>query len=65
MDQQELKLRTYLSNHMSGVSGRLRYAFLVTLHNVVDSSTVCLMGHERRLTLCLIQRLACQLYASE
>jgi len=65
VDQQELKLRTYLSNHMSGVSGQLRYSFLVTLYNVVDSSTVCLMGHERRLTLNLIQRLACQLFATD
>jgi hypothetical protein len=65
VDQQELKLRTYLANHMSGVSGQLRYSFLVTLYNVVDSSTVCLMGHERRLTLNLIQRLACQLFATD
>jgi hypothetical protein len=65
VDQQELKLRTYLANHMSGASSHLRYAFLVTLHSVVDSSTVCLMGHERRLTLNLIQRLAYQLYAND
>ncbi|CAG7831774.1 unnamed protein product, partial [Allacma fusca] len=65
VEQQEVKLRTYLANHMSGVSIRLRYAFLITLYNVVDSSTVCLMGHERRLTLQLIQRLACHLFTNE
>jgi hypothetical protein len=65
IEQQELKLRTYLANHMSGASVRLRYAFLITLYHVVDSSTVCLMGHERRLTLQLIQRLACQLFSND
>lgn len=65
VEQQEIKLRTYLANHMSGVGARLRYAFLVTLYQVVDSSTVCLMGHERRLTLTLIQRLAFELFANE
>ncbi|XP_021958532.1 terminal nucleotidyltransferase 5C [Folsomia candida] len=65
VEQQESKLRTYLANHMSGVSAKLRYAFLITLYHVVDSSTVCLMGHERRLTLQLIQRLACELFNTD
>jgi len=65
VEQQESKLRTYLTNHMSGVSAKLRYAFLITLYHVVDSSTVCLMGHERRLTLQLIQRLACELFNTD
>merc|ERR1719414_2644862 len=33
------------------------------LYQVVDESTVCLMGHERRLTLALIEDMAFQVYS--
>ena len=35
------------------------------LYQVVDESTVCLMGHERRQTLALIQDLSCQVFVPE
>lgn len=54
---QKAKLESYLANHFpADTSGR--YAYLLTLHRVVDESTVCLMGHERRQTLLLIRDLA-------
>lgn len=55
---QRAKLHSFLANHLS--HERLRYSFLATLYRVVDGSTVCLMGHERRQTLQLIQELACR-----
>jgi len=39
---------------------QLKYDYLMILYQVVDESTVCLMGHERRQTLALIQDLSCQ-----
>ena len=50
-------------NHVSRVSGadsQLKYDYLMILYQVVDESTVCPMGHERRQTLALIQDLSCQ-----
>lgn len=55
---QRAKLHSFLANHLA--HERLRYSFLATLYRVVDGSTVCLMGHERRQTLQLIQELACR-----
>lgn len=55
------KLEAYLTNHVT--SGADQYAYLLLLHSVVDESTVCLMGHERRQTLALIEELACQVLA--
>lgn len=57
--QQKQKLESYLNNHFSGEE-ELKYEYLLTLYRVVDESTICLMGHERRQTLNLIQQLACQ-----
>ncbi|CAJ0592455.1 unnamed protein product [Cylicocyclus nassatus] len=37
-----------------------KYDFLMLLHRVVSESTVCLMSHERRQTLVMIDRLAFQ-----
>ncbi|XP_064473269.1 terminal nucleotidyltransferase 5B-like [Ornithodoros turicata] len=54
---QRVKLDSYLANHFPG-DANARYAYLLTLHRVVDESTVCLMGHERRQTLLLIRDLA-------
>lgn len=55
--EQRRKLEAYLQNHFAGMEHK-RYECLVTLRNVVDESTVCLMGHERRQTLALISALA-------
>lgn len=63
--QQQSKLEAYLWNHLIGPDESLRYEFLMVLHKVVDESTVCLMGHERRQTLNLIDDLACQVFFTE
>ncbi|XP_058475321.1 terminal nucleotidyltransferase 5A-like [Solea solea] len=55
--EQRRKLEAYLQNHFAGLEHK-RYEYLVTLRRVVDQSTVCLMGHERRQTLALISTLA-------
>ncbi|CAL4094745.1 unnamed protein product, partial [Meganyctiphanes norvegica] len=65
VSQQQNKLESYLWNHFSGVDEALRYEYLMVLHRVVDESTVCLMGHERRQTLTLIDELACQVFYNE
>ncbi|XP_063244061.1 terminal nucleotidyltransferase 5C isoform X2 [Bacillus rossius redtenbacheri] len=58
--QQRAKLENYLWNHFCGPDEdeALKYQYLVLLHDVVEESTVCLMGHERRQTLSLIEELA-------
>lgn len=55
--QQRVKLENYLANHFIG-DDQMKYDYLMTLYSVVDDSTICLMGHERRQTLNLIQQLA-------
>lgn len=64
LNQQQNKLENYLTNHFAG-EDHFMYEYLMILHRVVDESTVCLMGHERRQTLCLIDELACQVYLQE
>jgi len=59
VSQQRQKLEAYLNNHFSDEE-ELKHEYLLTLYRVVDESTICLMGHERRQTLNLIQQLACQ-----
>lgn len=64
--QQRIKLEAYLRNHFWGVEEEpLQYHYLVHLHDVVENSTVCLMGHERRQTLNLIEHLAMQVSCRE
>jgi len=46
-----------LSFLCSGCPEQLKYDYLMILYQVVDESTVCLMGHERRQTLQLIEDL--------
>lgn len=66
LPNQRRKLESYLMNHFIGDEERAnRYAYLMILHRVVDESTVCLMGHERRQTLNLIEELASQTYYEE
>uniref|UniRef100_A0A8D0BXY7 Terminal nucleotidyltransferase 5C n=1 Tax=Salvator merianae TaxID=96440 RepID=A0A8D0BXY7_SALMN len=55
--EQQRKLETYLQNHFAK-EDRSKYDYLMTLRRVVNESTVCLMGHERRQTLNLISLLA-------
>lgn len=62
--EQQRKLEAYLQNHFSGMEHK-RYECLMTLHNVVNESTVCLMSHERRQTLSLISMLALRVLAEQ
>jgi terminal nucleotidyltransferase 5A/B len=64
--QQKIKLEAYLRNHFWGVDEEpLQYQYLMHLYEVVQTSTVCLMGHERRQTLMLIDTLAMQVLCRE
>jgi len=59
--QQRAKLENYLWNHfVEPEEEALKHQYLMVLHDVVEESTVCLMGHERRQTLQLIRNLAWQ-----
>ncbi|XP_005991080.1 terminal nucleotidyltransferase 5A isoform X2 [Latimeria chalumnae] len=62
--EQQRKLESYLQNHFVGMENK-RYDCLMTLHRVVNESTVCLMGHERRQTLSLIAMLALRVLAEQ
>ncbi|XP_065327376.1 terminal nucleotidyltransferase 5Bb [Pelmatolapia mariae] len=64
ISEQQRKLEGYLQNHFAGMEDK-RYEYLVTLRQVVDESTVCLMGHERRQTLALISALALRVMAEQ
>lgn len=61
LHQQCQKLESYLASHFVG-DHHSKYQYLMVLYNTVANSTVCLMGHERRLTLQLISDLAKQYY---
>ncbi|KAL9699579.1 hypothetical protein quinque_003020 [Culex quinquefasciatus] len=66
IEQQRIKLESYLRNHFWGeVEEHLQYQYLMHLYDVVEQSTVCLMGHERRQTLMLIETLAMQVLYRE
>jgi len=59
VSDQRTKLSNYLADHfIDDDEEELRYRYLQTLYAVVEESTVCLMGHERRLTLELIRTLS-------
>lgn len=63
---QTIKLESYLRNHFWGADEEpLQYQYLMHLRDVVETSTVCLMGHERRQTLSLIETLAMEIYYRE
>lgn len=62
VNQQRAKLENYLYNHFQSSEDRLKYEYLMILYQVVDESTVCLMGHERRLTLSMIEDMAFIIY---
>ncbi|XP_065370237.1 rhoGEF domain-containing protein gxcJ [Calliphora vicina] len=66
INTQTVKLEAYLRNHFWGVDEEpMQYQYLMHLREVVENSTVCLMGHERRQTLLLIQSLAAQVLYKE
>jgi len=58
---QQQKLENYLKSH-SLDSSEKKYKYLQILYEVVEKSTVCLMGHERRQTLRMILDLLNQVY---
>ncbi|XP_075886992.1 terminal nucleotidyltransferase 5C [Nelusetta ayraudi] len=62
--EQQRKVEAYLRSHFAGEERR-RYAYLLTLRRVVDESTVCLMGHERRQTLRLLSLMAFRVLAEQ
>lgn len=55
--EQQRKIESYLRNHFIGEE-KSKYDYLMTLRGVVNESTVCLMGYERRQTLNMITILA-------
>ncbi|XP_035033583.2 uncharacterized protein LOC118121667 [Hippoglossus stenolepis] len=58
VSEQQRKIEAYLQCHFMGSEETSKYDFLMTLRRVIDESTVCLMGHERRQTLNMITVLA-------
>ncbi|KAI7806404.1 terminal nucleotidyltransferase 5A [Triplophysa rosa] len=64
ISEQQWKLESYLQNHFVGLEDH-KYDYLMTLHGVVNESTVCLMGHERRQALGLIAMLAVRVLAEQ
>lgn len=57
---QEMKLHCYLQNHF-GNEDQQKLDYLQVLYHVIKESTVCLMYHERRQTLEMVDRLRNQL----
>lgn len=57
LKEQEHKLHTYMDSHFQNDSF-MCVLYLNRLYEVVNKSTVCLMGHERKQTLNLIETLA-------
>ncbi|XP_024866203.1 uncharacterized protein LOC108247423 [Kryptolebias marmoratus] len=58
VNEQQRKIEAYLQCHFVGSEEASKYDYLMTLRRVIDESTVCLMGHERRQTLNMITVLA-------
>ncbi|KAK9536309.1 hypothetical protein VZT92_006102 [Zoarces viviparus] len=58
VSKQQRKIEAYLQCHFLGNEETSKYDYLMTLRRVIDESTVCLMGHERRQTLNMITVLA-------
>ncbi|XP_051782728.1 terminal nucleotidyltransferase 5C isoform X1 [Erpetoichthys calabaricus] len=62
--EQQHKLESYLHSHFVGEE-KSKYDYLMILRRVVNESTVCLMGHERRQTLHLISLIAVRVLAEQ
>lgn len=61
---QQRKVEAYLQSHFVGEE-KSKYDYLMILRRVVNESTVCLMGHERRQTLHLISLMAFRVLAEQ
>lgn len=59
--EQEYKLVSYLNSHFP-YDDAGKYRYLLQLSIIIERSTVCLMAHERSLTLTLISQLATDFY---
>ncbi|CAN9498463.1 unnamed protein product [Ophioblennius macclurei] len=62
--EQQRKVEAYLQSHFVG-EDKSKYDYLMILRRVVNESTVCLMGHERRQTLHLISLMAFRVLAEQ
>jgi hypothetical protein len=58
---EEHKLLMFLASHFSN-DDSAKYRYLLQLRMIIERSTVCLMAHERNLTLTLITQLATDYY---
>ncbi|XP_057677824.1 terminal nucleotidyltransferase 5C-like [Corythoichthys intestinalis] len=63
--EQRRKMEAYLQGHFTGGEEGSKYDYLMTLRRVIDESTVCLMGHERRQTLNMITVLALRILGEQ
>ncbi|KAM8858209.1 terminal nucleotidyltransferase 5C [Neosynchiropus ocellatus] len=61
---QQRKIEAYLQSHFVGEETS-KYDYLIILRRVVNESTVCLMGHERRQTLHLLSLMAFRVLAEQ
>ncbi|XP_034042529.1 terminal nucleotidyltransferase 5C [Thalassophryne amazonica] len=61
---QQRKVEAYLQSHFVGEE-KSKYDYLTILRQVINDSTVCLMGHERRQTLHLISDMAFRVLAEQ
>lgn len=61
INEQEHKLLTFLSYHFPN-DDSAKYRFLLQLRLIIERSTVCLMAHERNLTLTLVTQFATDYY---
>lgn len=61
INEQEYKLVAFLSSHYSN-DDAAKYRYLLQLRLIIERSTICLMAHERNLTLNLISQLATDYY---
>lgn len=57
LDTQVKKLQKYLQDHFHGEE-RVKCEYLRILYRTIASSTVCLMSHERKQTLMIIEQMA-------
>ncbi|XP_061579292.1 terminal nucleotidyltransferase 5C [Cololabis saira] len=62
--EQQRKVQAYLQSHFIGEE-KSKYDYLQILRKVVNESTVCLMGHERRQTLHLLSLMALRVLAEQ
>ncbi|KAM4558191.1 terminal nucleotidyltransferase 5C [Odontesthes bonariensis] len=62
--EQQRKVEAYLQSHFIGEE-KSKYDYLQILRKVVNESTVCLMGHERRQTLHLLSLMALRVLAEQ